>query len=637
MSRGVLLIRAEQTQDPLELLVRDRGFEVFTHSMVDIRPCVIAESQSRPWFESKWDGIVVVSPNAVRFFEQLRKNNSWPKPRLGYFTVGPGTASPLREHSQGPVTWPMQAHQSEALLALPELQQVAGQNWLIITGENGRSLIQSTLTERGASVSLAEVYRRIPTGESLSEQLSLWRERVSRIVVTSKEQAELFCQQLRSESMPSEAIAWAQACHWCVPSKRIANVLFELNIPTTQIHYAHSAVHNDLLKALTKINVEKPMSDSSSNTENTSPPRESRFWTRLLIALLVLSVMTLAAGGWYLWQQNQQFQTSTEQEFDALRTRLSQAQMRDSEFEEQLAARMKSELETGLSQESERQQRTMSTLAEQQAQQQERFRERMSQYERDIARLSQRVSQVESRHSQSWVLQEAYDRVNVAIQRLSVDGNTRVALLLLKAAKEILHEDGGYRGIEDQLARDIDMINEYPTVDYSGVAMLLQELQRSVSQLPLLKASIDAEQRQAEQHDTASSADWRANLANAWQAFSNDMIRIQRNTELPLQLNLEQRLAMNSRLELQLQLAQQSLMQRQQELFNSTLVEIHRLVSTYFNKEANETAQFLASIEALGELDISPDFPTTLLSRAMLRERLRDLENTPRAPEESRP
>ncbi|WP_113907519.1 uroporphyrinogen-III C-methyltransferase [Aliidiomarina celeris] len=636
MAKGVLLIRAEQKSDPLELLLRERGFSVYTHSMVDIRALTVEPNVAAQWCTQPWHGIVVVSPNAVRFFERVRSNPPWPKPNLGYFTVGPGTAEPLRRASQAPVTWPTQAHNSETLLKLAELQHVEGQHWLIITGENGRSLLRNTLSDRGAKVTVAEVYTRVPTETNLNQSLPNWLTSVNKIVVTSKEQAELFCQQLRAQE---EASTWARTCHWCVPSERVAEVLTEFNVPAERIHLAHSAMPADIRTALTRIKEDKAMTEAKNAPEQPKAKKESRFWSRFLLFILLLCVLTLAAGGWFLWQQNQQFQSHAEQEFDALRNRLTEAQRRDAAFEERLANRMQAQMQRELEASNERQQNATQNLAEQQERQQQLMRERLSQYERDIARLSQRVSRVETNNSEAWLLQEAYDRVNVAIQRLNVDGDPRVALILLTTARTILADDGSQQSIVDQLERDIRMIEEVPTVDYSGVTVLLNELQRGVPNLPL--AQPERTTSDSTTTDEATSArenvDWRSNLADAWQAFSKDMIRIQRNTDIPLQLNAEQRLVVNSRLELQLQLAQQALMRRQQEIFSTSLFEIEYLITHYFNTEANETRQFMASLNALKELDIAPEFPTQLLSRAMLRERLRDLESEPAAVEEPRP
>ncbi|WP_275576186.1 uroporphyrinogen-III synthase [Aquitalea magnusonii] len=59
------------------------------------------------------------------------------------------------------ILFPTAGSDSEALLALPQLADVAGQHWLIVRGQGGRALLADTLCARGAQVSLAEVYQRV--------------------------------------------------------------------------------------------------------------------------------------------------------------------------------------------------------------------------------------------------------------------------------------------------------------------------------------------------------------------------------------------------------------------------------------------------------------------------------------------
>ncbi len=114
---------------------------------------------------------IFVSRNAVQqalyWIDQY-----WPQAPLGidYFAVGEATARALLEdgvvaHSA------QQAMNSEALLALPALQRVAGSKVVIFRGLGGRTLLAEKLRARGAQVSYCELYRRcLP--EAAAAQLS---------------------------------------------------------------------------------------------------------------------------------------------------------------------------------------------------------------------------------------------------------------------------------------------------------------------------------------------------------------------------------------------------------------------------------------------------------------------------------
>ncbi|MGA0098150.1 MAG: uroporphyrinogen-III synthase [Steroidobacteraceae bacterium] len=67
---------------------------------------------------------------------------------------------------------------SEALLRTPALAQVKGQRILIVRGEGGREVLGTELTARGAAVTYAEVYRRLPARPEpaqLQALEELWR------------------------------------------------------------------------------------------------------------------------------------------------------------------------------------------------------------------------------------------------------------------------------------------------------------------------------------------------------------------------------------------------------------------------------------------------------------------------------
>ncbi len=121
-----------------------------------------------------YNAVVVVSKPAARLGLE-RLDHYWPQPPVGqqWFAVGAATGSIL-EDAGLPVAWPAQGDDSEALLALPqwdELLEAPGARILILRGEGGRDWLGERLRERGASVDYLELYRRVcpeyPQGELL--------------------------------------------------------------------------------------------------------------------------------------------------------------------------------------------------------------------------------------------------------------------------------------------------------------------------------------------------------------------------------------------------------------------------------------------------------------------------------------
>ncbi|HEU0234198.1 MAG TPA: uroporphyrinogen-III synthase [Gallionella sp.] len=103
---------------------------------------------------------IFISPNAVQYgMAAIRTEGDLP-PALRIATVGQGSAKVLREMGVSDIIVPAEHFDSEGLLALPELQNVAGWRVLIFRGDGGRELLGDTLRARGAIVEYAACYRR---------------------------------------------------------------------------------------------------------------------------------------------------------------------------------------------------------------------------------------------------------------------------------------------------------------------------------------------------------------------------------------------------------------------------------------------------------------------------------------------
>lgn len=104
---------------------------------------------------------IFISPNAVRYgIAAIRSAGTPLASALKIATVGQGSAQALRELGIADVIAPAERFDSEGLLALPELQNVAGWRVMIFRGDGGRELLGDTLKARGATVEYAACYQR---------------------------------------------------------------------------------------------------------------------------------------------------------------------------------------------------------------------------------------------------------------------------------------------------------------------------------------------------------------------------------------------------------------------------------------------------------------------------------------------
>ena len=107
-----------------------------------------------------YDLAVFVSVNAVRMgVEYILNRREWPDDtRIA--TVGASSAAALQPYGLSVDLLPEHQYNSEALLALDDLQDMSGQCVVIFRGNGGRDVLRDTLAARGADVDYVEVYRR---------------------------------------------------------------------------------------------------------------------------------------------------------------------------------------------------------------------------------------------------------------------------------------------------------------------------------------------------------------------------------------------------------------------------------------------------------------------------------------------
>lgn len=133
--------------------------------------------------------------------------------------VGPGTARALRERGVAGVRLPDDGADSEAILRLPELIAPEGKRVVIFAGVGGRSHLPDTLRNRGAEVTVVEIYRRaVPRAVPEPALHRILEGKVSAITGTSSEGLR----NLYRDMLPPEAAARLRSVLHVVSHPRIA-------------------------------------------------------------------------------------------------------------------------------------------------------------------------------------------------------------------------------------------------------------------------------------------------------------------------------------------------------------------------------------------------------------------------------
>jgi uroporphyrinogen-III synthase len=187
--RGIVITRPREHAHALAECIRAAGGEPVLFPTIEILPSenpgAVADLIAR--LEAFQLAIFVSPTAAVRGCGMLGANRLWPG-GLRVAAVGAGTAEALRERGLHAVIAPAGEADSEALAALPELQDVRGRSVVIFRGQGGREWLRATLEARGARVEYAECYRRARPDADASGLLARWqRGGIEAVSITSAE------------------------------------------------------------------------------------------------------------------------------------------------------------------------------------------------------------------------------------------------------------------------------------------------------------------------------------------------------------------------------------------------------------------------------------------------------------------
>jgi uroporphyrinogen-III synthase len=161
LGRQIWLTRPQDQSLLLQDVLRQAGAQVFSFPLLHIEnlePHGLTLSRLKNL--DQYDLVFYVSSNAARA-GMAAINNWWPQypSHILNFAVGPATAAVVESHGLV-VHYPQDRMDSEAMLALPQLHDIAGMKALIVRGVGGREILAEGLLARGAKVDYAELYER---------------------------------------------------------------------------------------------------------------------------------------------------------------------------------------------------------------------------------------------------------------------------------------------------------------------------------------------------------------------------------------------------------------------------------------------------------------------------------------------
>jgi len=242
---SVLTTRPAAMQGALTSALDERGFKAIPLPLLEIIPEDL-ENPSTPGLQSKlldldlYQHVIVVSRNAARIAIDLL-DQLWPQLPIGvqWHAIGKGTAEELASYEIHATT--NEGLDSEALLTQPAFTQPSGERVLIFKGVGGRTLLEETLTERGAKVETISLYQRQMPGYSDVELSECFKQAPGAILISSGEALEHLAKLADEWGLFADTPIF-------VPSQRVADLGNELGF--TDITVADGADDSAMIAAL---------------------------------------------------------------------------------------------------------------------------------------------------------------------------------------------------------------------------------------------------------------------------------------------------------------------------------------------------------------------------------------------------
>ncbi|MDE1461425.1 uroporphyrinogen-III synthase [Spartinivicinus poritis] len=238
---SILITRPEPEASKLVASLQQQGLQAWALPMLERADLPeTAEIRQLILNLDLFQQVIVISPYSAKRLGMLM-DQYWPQwpIEIQWFAIGSKTAITLAE-------WDIEAScsagvDSEALLTIPQLQQVAENKILIVKGKGGRDLLKQVLQQRGAQVTELPLYQRVPAQYNKTDvQHLLASHQTDTIVATSGEIVTRLASLLDQQ--------WRNEIKLIVPSARVADLSAELGF--SQVINANGASEEAMIKVL---------------------------------------------------------------------------------------------------------------------------------------------------------------------------------------------------------------------------------------------------------------------------------------------------------------------------------------------------------------------------------------------------
>ena len=230
---GVLVTRPRAQAENLAAMIEQQGGKAIRFPTIEIieprDPQALTAALDRL---DEFALAIFISPNAVnRVLPLMLARHAALPSSLRMACIGRGSVRELKRFGVEKIIAPRERFDSEALLELPELTRIAGQEIVIFRGEGGRELLGETLQARGALVTYAACYRRARPNADVTPLLHQGeRGEIHIASITSADGLRNLCDMVGKNGQ-----TWLRQIPLVVVSQRLAALAQELGFKTAAL------------------------------------------------------------------------------------------------------------------------------------------------------------------------------------------------------------------------------------------------------------------------------------------------------------------------------------------------------------------------------------------------------------------
>ncbi|WP_283709646.1 uroporphyrinogen-III C-methyltransferase [Pseudoalteromonas prydzensis] len=615
----ILITRPHGKGADLAQQLSQEGYQATLFPVLKIDYFTPSNTQLSPLLNA--DKIIFISQDAVNALLSLKPDINT---KAQFYAVGEQTAEAIWQAFGVRAAVPKQ-HDSEGLLALKSLQQIDGQNIVLVKGKDGRPTIAKTLKLRGAFLNNLVVYQRSPVEGNSTDWLDHWQSiDVKGIVITSNAAVDAIFRQLSVQQLE-----WLRHCQFYVASARISEHLAAQQIDSANIHIAAGASDSAMFTCIsegtlmsedkqptsqpadtkaaqsstTKVNAK--VADSPSATkkdfamnQKTNPTNKQKVSKTGSLALLI-SLIVASGVGYQFYQK-----LNTQQQANQLINQLSaDNQLLSKEL--QVVKVAQQTLQQALF---NSEQKVTAALAASKTETQQQLESALQRAEQQAYSLNP---------------QEVTSLQRMAEFKLWAEKDYQGATAVLTRLDTLLAEHPGTGAIRQAIHQDLQALSTVEPVAIEAIYLQLHGLLGQIDKLVFNAVALPQEVEQEDQHALSENvSDWQQNLANSWHQFKDNFIKIRQREDIAIEplLTEQERHLIQQRLSLYLAQAQDALLTKQASVYFTALSQAEVLVKDYFKHDDALTKSTLKALQELSkeQLNFSPSI--TLQSTEQVKE-----------------